>query len=158
MASPFRSMIARERLQPHARRLRFPLGVRCSSRANPPSATSHCDPPACATAQRNAGAHFTVSPVPHSAREILPAMGSSRKERFGYRGNYKREPANGGLSHRERQAQVGGRDGAASSRQGTDVRHHQHVRTQVWLPRAWHRAPTDSRSRPLIRILESSLE
>jgi uncharacterized protein (DUF2235 family) len=30
---------------------------------------------------------------------ILPAMGSSRKERFGYRGNYKRQPTNGGFSH-----------------------------------------------------------
>ena len=54
-------------------------------------------------------------------------MGSPRKERFGYRGNYKRQPENGGLSYRERQAQARSGDRAAGGRQGTDVRHHQHV-------------------------------
>jgi LuxR family transcriptional regulator, activator of conjugal transfer of Ti plasmids len=76
-----------------------------------------------------------VTPVPISP--LRPCLtqreraclqwGSSRKERFGYRGNYKHQSANGGLSHRERQAQARSGDGATGGRQGTDVRHHQHL-------------------------------
>ena len=69
----------------------------------------------------------TPRPYLDSSREVLPAMGSSRKERVGYRGNYKCQSANGGLSHRERQAQARSCDGTTGGRQGTDVRHHQHV-------------------------------